>query len=186
MWVRFPLWVQRKASSEAFFYGIKFLVAEQGVSQGVLQGLSEGPAEGRYAKRPCEAPFAESCATSFEEYRNIAIYKYEMGATKSDLFNKKQNETASLLKAIAHPARIAIVEYLMNVESCICGDIVNKLPLAQPTVSQHLKELKSAGIIQGSIEGNSICYCLNEKTIQKLKVYFETIENKISKQNKCC
>jgi DNA-binding transcriptional ArsR family regulator len=80
-----------------------------------------------------------------------------MGTTKSDLFNKKQNETASLLKAIAHPARIAIVEYLMNVESCVCGDIVNQLPLAQPTVSQHLKELKSAGIIQGSIEGNTIC-----------------------------
>ena len=130
--------------------------------------------------------FAESCATSFEEYRNIAIYKYQMGTTKSDLFNKKQNETASLLKAIAHPARIAIVEYLMNVESCVCGDIVTKLPLAQPTVSQHLKELKLAGIIQGSIEGNSICYCLNEKSIQKLKVYFETIETKISKQNKCC
>lgn len=178
MWVRFPLWVQRKASSEAFFYRVYF--------QGVIQGPLEGSAEVRFAKHSCEAPFEESCATSFEEYRNIAIYKYKMGTTKAELFTKKQNETASLLKAIAHPARIAIVEYLMNVESCICGDIVSKLPLAQPTVSQHLKELKSAGIIQGSIEGNTICYCLNEKTIQKLKVYFETIENKISKQNKCC
>ena len=138
--------------------------------------------------------FEEDCLTSVikkiqelvKTNRNIAIYKYEMGTTKSDLFNKKQNETASLLKAIAHPARIAIVEYLMNVESCVCGDIVNQLPLAQPTVSQHLKELKLAGIIQGSIEGNSICYCLNEKTIQKLKIYFETIENKISKHNNCC
>ena len=129
---------------------------------------------------------AKRFSISLKIYRNIAIYKYCMGATKSDLFNKKQNETASLLKAIAHPARIAIVEYLMNVESCICGDIVNQLPLAQPTVSQHLKELKLAGVIQGSIEGNSICYCLNEKSIQKLKVYFETIETKISKQNKCC
>lgn len=182
MWVRFPLWVQRKASSEAFFYGVYF----QGVIQGPLEGSAKGPAEVRFAKHSCEASFEESCATSFEEYCNIAIYKYNMGTTKAELFTKKQNETASLLKAIAHPARIAIVEYLMNVESCICGDIVNKLPLAQPTVSQHLKELKSAGIIQGSIEGNSICYCLNEKTIQKLKVYFETIENKISKQNKCC
>jgi DNA-binding transcriptional ArsR family regulator len=129
---------------------------------------------------------AKRFSISLKIYRNIAIYKYQMGTTKSDLFNKKQNETASLLKAIAHPARIAIVEYLMNVESCICGDIVNQLPLAQPTVSQHLKELKLAGVIQGSIEGNSICYCLNEKSIQKLKVYFETIETKISKQNKCC
>lgn len=109
-----------------------------------------------------------------------------MGTTKSDLFTKKHNDVASLLKAIAHPARTAIVEHLMNVESCMCGDIVNKLPLAQSTVSQHLKELKSVGIIQGSIEGNAICYCLNEKTIQKLRIYFETIENKISKQNKCC
>ena len=134
----------------------------------------------------CATSFVESCVTSFVEYCNIAIYKYRMGTTKAELFTKKQNDVASLLKAIAHPARIAIVEYLMNVESCVCGDIVNKLPLAQPTVSQHLKELKSAGIIQGSIEGNSICYCLNEKSIQKLKVYFETIETKISKQNKCC
>ena len=134
----------------------------------------------------CVTSFVESCVTSFVEYCNIAIYKYRMGTTKAELFTKKQNDVASLLKAIAHPARIAIVEYLMNVESCVCGDIVNKLPLAQPTVSQHLKELKSAGIIQGSIEGNSICYCLNEKSIQKLKVYFETIETKISKQNKCC
>ena len=109
-----------------------------------------------------------------------------MGTTKAELFTKKQNDVATLLKAIAHPARIAIVEYLMNVESCVCGDIVNKLPLAQPTVSQHLKELKLAGIIQGSIEGNTICYCLNEKSIQKLKLYFEAIETKVSKQNKCC
>ena len=79
-----------------------------------------------------------------------------MGATKSDFFSEQQNEMAQFLKALVHPARITIVEYLLKVESCICGDIVNELPLAQPTISQHLKELKNAKIIQGTIEGTSI------------------------------
>ena len=107
-----------------------------------------------------------------------------MGATKSDFFSDQQNEMAQLLKALAHPARIAIVEYLLNVDSCICGDIVNELPLAQPTVSQHLKELKNANIIQGTIEGTSICYCLNPKTITLLEEFFGGISNKL--KNKCC
>jgi DNA-binding transcriptional ArsR family regulator len=107
-----------------------------------------------------------------------------MGATKSDFFSEQQNEMAQLLKALAHPARIAIVEYLLKVESCICGDIVNELPLAQPTISQHLKELKNAKIIQGTIEGTSICYCLNPKTIVLLEVFFDGISNKLN--NKCC
>ncbi|RBA27387.1 ArsR/SmtB family transcription factor [Flavobacterium tibetense] len=107
-----------------------------------------------------------------------------MGATKSDFFSDQQNEMAQLLKALAHPARIAIVEYLLNVDSCICGDIVNELPLAQPTVSQHLKELKNANIIQGTIEGTSICYCLNSETIALLEAFFGGISNKL--KNKCC
>ncbi|MCU0350844.1 MAG: metalloregulator ArsR/SmtB family transcription factor [Flavobacterium sp.] len=107
-----------------------------------------------------------------------------MGATKFDFFSEQQNEMAQLLKALAHPARIAIVEYLLKVESCICGDIVNELPLAQPTISQHLKELKNAKIIQGTIEGTSICYCLNPKTIALLEVFFDGISNKLN--NKCC
>ena len=86
-----------------------------------------------------------------------------MGAIKSHHFSKKQNQLASILKALGHPARIAIVEYLIKKKSCICNDIVNELPLAQPTISQHLKELKNAGLIQGTIEGNAICYCLDEK-----------------------
>ncbi|MBL7897237.1 MAG: winged helix-turn-helix transcriptional regulator, partial [Crocinitomicaceae bacterium] len=76
-----------------------------------------------------------------------------MGASKTENFTDKQNQIAQIAKAMGHPARIAIIEYLLKAESCICGDIVNELPLAQPTVSQHLKELKNAGIIQGSIEG---------------------------------
>jgi DNA-binding transcriptional ArsR family regulator len=98
-----------------------------------------------------------------------------MGATKTDHFTDKQNSIASMAKALGHPARIAIVEYLLKVNECICGDIVNELPLAQATVSQHLKELKSAGIIKGNIEGNSICYCIDEKAIEKLQKYFGNI-----------
>jgi ArsR family transcriptional regulator len=107
-----------------------------------------------------------------------------MGASKTDQFSKRENEMAQLFKALAHPARIAIVEYLLSVDTCICGDIVDHLPLAQPTVSQHLKELKQAEIIQGSVEGTAICYCINEKTLQKMQKYFGKIESKIVQ--KCC
>lgn len=109
-----------------------------------------------------------------------------MGATKTEHFTTKQNAIATMIKALAHPARIAIVEYLVKVNTCICGDIVNELPLAQPTVSQHLKELKNAGLIKGSIEGNSICYCIDEKAINKLKNYFTTIAAKLENKNNCC
>jgi DNA-binding transcriptional ArsR family regulator len=109
-----------------------------------------------------------------------------MGATKSNEFTEKQNATAQLFKALGHPARVAIIEYLIKVNTCICGDIVSELPLAQPTVSQHLKELKNAGIIKGNVEGNAICYCIDEKAIEKLKTYFNTISNKISLKNKNC
>ena len=92
-----------------------------------------------------------------------------MGATKTDHFTDTQNELATLLKALAHPARVAIVEFLLRAEGCICTDIVRELPLAQPTVSRHLKELKTAGLIQGEIEGNAICYCINPATAARLK-----------------
>ncbi len=108
-----------------------------------------------------------------------------MGATKSEHFTDNQNAIALLAKALGHPARIAILEYLMKAENCICGDIVNELPLAQPTVSQHLKELKNAGLIKGNVEGNAICYCIDEEALIKLQSYFASILGKI-KQNKCC
>ncbi len=108
-----------------------------------------------------------------------------MGATKTEHFSKKQNQIANIAKALGHPARIAIVEYLLGVNDCICGDIVKEIPLAQPTVSQHLKELKNAGIIKGSIEGNSICYCIDENTINILNSYFSKIALNLSK-TKCC
>ena len=107
-----------------------------------------------------------------------------MGASKSDFFSEEQNELATLFKALSHPARVAIIEYLLKVDTCICGDIVNELPLAQPTVSQHLKELKNAGIIKGSIEGTAICYCLNPETLQKFENYFSQIKKQL--QSKCC
>ncbi len=108
-----------------------------------------------------------------------------MGATKTEHFTEKQNQIATIAKALGHPARIAIIEYLAKVNECICGDIVNELPLAQPTVSQHLKELKNAGIIKGSIEGNTICYCIDEKTIEILNTYFYQIVQTVTKA-KCC
>lgn len=110
-----------------------------------------------------------------------------MGATKTEHFTDQQNELAILAKALGHPARIAIIEYLLKVDSCICGDIVEELPLAQPTVSQHLKELKNAGIIKGSVEGTSICYCINEPGFEKIKSFFKDITDHLEKKKKeCC
>jgi ArsR family transcriptional regulator, arsenate/arsenite/antimonite-responsive transcriptional repressor len=106
-----------------------------------------------------------------------------MGLTKTDLFTENQNEIAILAKAIAHPARVAIIEYLLKVNACICNDIVNELPLAQPTISQHLKELKNAGIIKGNIEGNAICYCINEQVFSKIRGLFNHIP---TPENTCC
>jgi ArsR family transcriptional regulator, arsenate/arsenite/antimonite-responsive transcriptional repressor len=114
------------------------------------------------------------------QYKNIQI----MGASKSDSFTKEQNDLSILFKALSHPARIAIIDYLLKVDTCICGDIVNELPLAQPTVSQHLKELKNAGIIKGSIEGTAICYCIDTDALQKFEYYFSNITNQL--KNKCC
>ena len=110
-----------------------------------------------------------------------------MGITKTDHFTDQQNEIAILAKALGHPARIAILEYLAKVDRCICGDIVNELPLAQPTVSQHLKELKNAGLIKGNIEGTAICYCINEAGFEKIKSFFEHLSNPFAlSKNNCC
>lgn len=90
-----------------------------------------------------------------------------MGATKTDLFTKEQNDLAAIAKALAHPARIAILQHLIKINACVCGDLVEELGLAQATTSQHLKELKTAGIIQGNIEGASVCYCIDPKVWKK-------------------
>ena len=109
-----------------------------------------------------------------------------MGVTKTEHFTQEQNDIAILLKALAHPARIAIIEYLLSVDSCICNDIVDEIKLAQPTVSQHLKELKNAGIIQGEIDRKSICYCINPESFKKMEHFIDQIFHKIHQQNNCC
>jgi predicted transcriptional regulator len=108
-----------------------------------------------------------------------------MGITKSEHFTEHQNELANLLKALGHPARVAIVEYLIQHKQCICGDIVNELPLSQATISQHLRELKQVGIIQGNIEGNSICYCLNPQVFEQITNFMGIVIESVTK-NKCC
>jgi len=111
-----------------------------------------------------------------------------MGATKTDLFTKKQNELANMAKAIGHPARIAILQQLVRTNACICGDLVEELGLAQPTISQHLRELKNAGIIQGTVEGTSVCYCINPKVWKQYQQFFNEFfaEVSIDENTRCC
>lgn len=108
-----------------------------------------------------------------------------MGITKNEHFSKEQNDLAYLAKALGHPARVAIIEYLSTQANCVCGSIVDVIPLAQATVSQHLKELKQAGLILGNVEGNSICYCINIETWKKFKQMLEPIF-KLTEQPVCC
>lgn len=108
-----------------------------------------------------------------------------MATTTLDGYTKKDVRMSEMLKALAHPARIAIVRLLARKNSCVCGEIVDQLPLAQATVSQHLKALKEVGIIQGDLEGSSTCYCLNKKTIEELDVLFDSFINKIAPE-RCC
>lgn len=109
-----------------------------------------------------------------------------MGATKTILFTKQQNEIANMAKALAHPARIAILQYLVKKNACICGELVEELGLAQATTSQHLKELKNAGIIQGSIEGVSVCYCIDPKTWKQYKELFNSFFKDVNLSGNCC
>ena len=92
-----------------------------------------------------------------------------MGITKSDIFNVNQNQIASFAKVIGHPARVAILEHLFKLNSCVCGDLVNEIGLAQPTISQHLKELKKLGLIKGTINGTSVCYCIDNEKWEAMK-----------------
>lgn len=109
-----------------------------------------------------------------------------MGITKTEFFTESQNRTAMVLKALGHPARIAIIEHLLKAKTCVCGDIVSELPLAQATVSQHLKELRNAGIIKGTVEGNAVCYCLDERAFDYLSGYFAALLDGVKSQNTTC
>lgn len=102
-----------------------------------------------------------------------------MGTSKTDKFNSQQNQVATYAKAIGHPARVSILEYLASAESCICGDIVHEVGLSQSTVSQHLKELKTLGLIQGNIEGTKICYCINQEKLNEMKLVLNHFLNQI-------
>ena len=109
-----------------------------------------------------------------------------MGATRTEHYSNKQNEMATMLKALSHPARIVILEHLLKVNSCICGDIVDELPLAQPTVSQHLRELKESGLITGDINGNSVCYCIDVKNWRRMQKHTTELFEKLNTDNCKC
>lgn len=108
-----------------------------------------------------------------------------MGLTKTQEFSKTQNDLAAIAKALGHPARIAILQYLARTQSCICGEIVQELPLSQSTVSQHLKELKQVGLIKGEIEGPAVCYCIDEKVWKKAKKCLGDLFESYANSN-CC
>src|SRR6476659_4051988 len=98
-----------------------------------------------------------------------------MGATKAEEFSVKDNRIARYAKAFSHPARIAILKVLIQKQACICGDIVEELPLSQSTVSQHLKELKEAGLIKGDIDGDKVCYCIDQDEWESAKTYLNNL-----------
>jgi len=108
-----------------------------------------------------------------------------MGLTKTEIFTEQQNRIATIAKVLGHPARIAILEFLIKLESCVCGDLVKDIGLAQPTISQHLKELKKVGLIKGAIEGTSVCYCIHEENWEEISVLLGAFLNKKSKGT-CC
>jgi ArsR family transcriptional regulator len=108
-----------------------------------------------------------------------------MGLTKLEGFTKTQIDLAAFSKALGHPARIAILQFLARQNACVCGDIVDKLPLSQSTVSQHLKELKKVGLIKGNVEGPAICYCIDEKTWNKIKKALDNLFEDFNPKN-CC
>src|SRR5246127_2101950 len=109
-----------------------------------------------------------------------------MGTTKTEEFTIKDNKLAKYAKALAHPARIAILQVLIKKQACICGDIVDELPLSQSTVSQHLKELKEAGLIKGDIDGVKVCYCIDEKEWENAKTILSYFFGSYTNKNKCC
>lgn len=121
--------------------------------------------------------------------RNIAINKYTniiMGLIKAEMFTEDQNQLALYFKAFGHPARVAIIQHLFKINTCVCGDLVDVIGLAQPTISQHLKELKKLGLIQGTIEGTSVCYCINQDNWSKMKNTLTAFLDAETNTNSCC
>ena len=109
-----------------------------------------------------------------------------MGITKAQVFSNQQNKLATIAKAIGHPARVAIIEYLLKNNTCICNDLVGVLPLSQSTISQHLKELKQVGIIKGEIEGPKMNYCIDEKVWEEAKDIIINLFTSYLPGKNCC
>ncbi|MDX2195690.1 MAG: metalloregulator ArsR/SmtB family transcription factor [Cytophagales bacterium] len=109
-----------------------------------------------------------------------------MGITKSLSFSNVLNHRAKYYKALGHPARLAIIDLLIQKHSCICNDLVDELPLSQSTVSQHLRELKDAGIIKGDIEGQKVCYCINTEVWQQIQEDINVLFSSYNNTNNCC
>ncbi|MDG1330881.1 MAG: metalloregulator ArsR/SmtB family transcription factor [Crocinitomicaceae bacterium] len=109
-----------------------------------------------------------------------------MGLTRIDKYTQEQVDLAQLLKVLGHPARIAIVQSIIRTDSCVCGDLVTEIGLAQSTISQHLKELKHVGIIQGTIEGSSVCYCINKETWGRLESTVNELFKSVAANPDCC
>ncbi|OMP29991.1 MULTISPECIES: helix-turn-helix transcriptional regulator [Mangrovimonas] len=109
-----------------------------------------------------------------------------MGITKTEIFTDYQNQIALLAKAFGHPARVAILEHLFKIDACACGDLVEEIGLAQPTISQHLKELKQLGLIKGNIEGTSVCYCIHKENWTEMKTLLSEFLNKDIPKTDCC
>ena len=104
----------------------------------------------------------------------------------NDSYTNTQVNIADLCKAMAHPARVAIVQYLLTRTDCVCGDIVDELPLSQSTVSQHLKELKKVGLIQGTVSGPKVCYCINPDTWEEFSSMISPIFEEVEIRINCC
>lgn len=109
-----------------------------------------------------------------------------MGVTKSEIFTQEQNNLAKIAKVLGHPARIAILQHLFKINSCVCGDLVEVIGLAQPTISQHLKELKNLNLIKGNIEGTSVCYCIDQENWKEIRILLNNFLNFNSKPSSCC
>ncbi|NNE01828.1 MAG: winged helix-turn-helix transcriptional regulator [Eudoraea sp.] len=110
-----------------------------------------------------------------------------MGLTKTEMFTDQQNEIALFAKAFGHPARVSILQQLFKTDSCVCGDLVSEIGLAQPTISQHLKELKHLGMIKGNIEGTSVCYCIDKENWSAMKnVMSGFLDQDLTQKQDCC
>lgn len=109
-----------------------------------------------------------------------------MGITKTEGFDTSVTEMADILKVLGHPARLSIIKYLAQRQTCVCGDIVEELPLAQSTISRHLAELKRVNLIKGTIAGASICYCINTTVLKEVEAFFASYSLEINKTQNCC